>query len=252
MCNYHSYIVLCLQLSLPATWMEDRLPNQQSFMLVRFQTPITFAMKHYSCIYSCLSTGDSPRITTHPKDVKDVIIGKPASFMVQVAGKEPLCYQWKHKPRSGSEGWLVCDVERFPGADSSTLTIPSVQKSNEGSYHCTVSNCADIETTYSAMLTLGELEYYTCDWASVVIPALAATTIYTRWWVEGYLWIPSHKFGARKGFASYLLIQQAPPPGTQMFPSTVLLPAAKYLNFLSNLSAQLLLCGTQYDCLMDG
>ena len=140
--------------------MEDRLRNQQSLMLVRFQTPITFAMKHYGCIYSCLSTGDPPKITTHPKDVKDVIIGKPAFFMVQVAGKEPLCYQWKHKPRGWSEGWLVCDVERFPGADSSTLTIPSAQKSTEGSYHCTVSNCANSETSDSESLTLGELTLY--------------------------------------------------------------------------------------------
>ena len=47
-------------------------------------------------------------------------------------------------------------MERFPGADSSTLTIPRAQKSNEGSYHCTVSNCAGRETSDSTTLTLGE------------------------------------------------------------------------------------------------
>ena len=53
----------------------------------------------------------------------------------------------------------MCDVEKLPGAKSSTLTVPSVQKSNEGSYHCTVSNCAGSETSECAMLTIGELEY---------------------------------------------------------------------------------------------
>ena len=51
----------------------------------------------------------------------------------------------------------MCDLETFPGADSSTLTIPSVQKSNEGSYRCIVSNCADSEMSECATLTLGEL-----------------------------------------------------------------------------------------------
>ena len=51
----------------------------------------------------------------------------------------------------------MCDVESFPGANSSTLTIPSVHKSNEGSYRCTVSNCAGSETSESATLTVGEL-----------------------------------------------------------------------------------------------
>ena len=57
----------------------------------------------------------------------------------------------------GNAGWQLCDVERFPGANSSTLTIPSVQKSNEGSYHCTVSNYAGSATSESATLTVGEL-----------------------------------------------------------------------------------------------
>ena len=50
-------------------------------------------------------------------------------------------------------------MERFPGADSSTLTIPSIQMSDEGSYRCTVSNCAGSDTSDSATLTLGELKF---------------------------------------------------------------------------------------------
>ena len=38
----------------------------------------------------------------------------------------------------GSEKWQPCDAEWSDGA---TLTIPSLQKSNEGSYRCVVSNC---------------------------------------------------------------------------------------------------------------
>ena len=51
-------------------------------------------------------------------------------------------------------------MERFPGADSSTLTIPRAQKSNTGTYHCTVSNSAGRETSDSATLTVGELSLY--------------------------------------------------------------------------------------------
>ena len=51
----------------------------------------------------------------------------------------------------------MCDLETFPGANSSRLTIPSVQKSNEGSYRCTVSNLVGSETSECATLTIGEL-----------------------------------------------------------------------------------------------
>ena len=57
----------------------------------------------------------------------------------------------------GNGGWQLCGVERFPGANSSTLVILSVQKSNEGSYSCTVSNIAGSETSEYATLTVGEL-----------------------------------------------------------------------------------------------
>ena len=48
------------------------------------------------------------------------------------------------------------DVEKIPGANNSTLTISSVQKSNEGSYRCTVSNCAGSEASEYATLTVGK------------------------------------------------------------------------------------------------
>ena len=77
------------------------------------------------------------------------------TFSIQATGTEPLNYQWECKIGDGSGEWQSRDVESFRGANSSTLTIPSVQKSNEGSYCCIVSNCAGSETSQCA--TVGEL-----------------------------------------------------------------------------------------------
>ena len=98
-------------------------------------------------------------ITDHPKSLKDAVPDKPVTFTVQVTGTEPLHYQWecKLKTGDGNREWLPCDGERFPGVNSSTLIIHSVQNSNEGSYCCTVSNCAGSETSQCATLTVGEL-----------------------------------------------------------------------------------------------
>ena len=46
-----------------------------------------------------------------------------------------------------SENWQSCN-----GADTPTLTIQNVQKSNEGSYCCVISNCAGSETSKPAKL----------------------------------------------------------------------------------------------------
>ena len=111
---------------------------------------------------------DSPRITTHPCEIKDAVPGNLVAFTIQATGTEPLNYHWEHK--IGDEN----DVKRIPGATSSTLIIPSVQKSNEGSYRCTVSNCAGRETSQCATLTVGE-NY--CEKAIQFICTLAVLTI---------------------------------------------------------------------------
>ena len=99
---------------------------------------------------------DLPRIITHPCGVKNAVPGNHVTFAIEATGTEPLNYQWERKIE-GSGAWQSCDVERFPGANGATLIIPSVQKSNEGSYRCTVSNCAGSETSECATLTVGEL-----------------------------------------------------------------------------------------------
>ena len=99
---------------------------------------------------------EPPRITVHPQDLKNMVPSTPLTFTVEATGTDPLSYQWEVKTGSGKGGWQLCDVESFPGANSSTLTIPSVQKANEGSYRCTVSNCAGSETSQCATLTVGK------------------------------------------------------------------------------------------------
>ena len=97
---------------------------------------------------------DPPRIITHPQELKDAVPGKLATFRIEATGTEPLSYQWQYE--AGSEGLQLYDVEKSPGANSSTLTIPRVKKLNEGSYYCIVSNCAGSETSRCATLSLGE------------------------------------------------------------------------------------------------
>ena len=97
-----------------------------------------------------------------------MVPSKPLALTVEATGTEPLSYQWEVKTGGGNGGWQLCDVESFPGANSSTLTIPSVQKANEGSYRCTVSNCAGREISQCATLTVGKNHYekavqFICD-----------------------------------------------------------------------------------------
>ena len=97
-----------------------------------------------------LSVADPPRIEHHPEQLKDVLPLQPVTFTVKATGTEPMSYRWWHKP-AGKEVW-----SELQGEDSSTLSIPSTQKSNEGSYYCVVSNCANTETSKSAELSVGK------------------------------------------------------------------------------------------------
>ena len=92
---------------------------------------------------------DPPRITTHPQELESIVEGKDAMFTVQATGNEPLTYKWEWKPAESKE-WQLCN------AQGSTLTIPKVQKSNEGSYHCVISNCAGEQTSNPANLTVSK------------------------------------------------------------------------------------------------
>ena len=99
---------------------------------------------------------DRPRITTHPQELKDVVQGKPAKFTIQASGTEALNYDWQWKPAEEggeNEEWQQCDAKWCKGA---TLIISKVEKSNEGSYRCIVSNFAGNQTSIPANVTVGK------------------------------------------------------------------------------------------------
>ena len=78
-------------------------------------------------------------------------------FTAEATGTEPLNYQWLHRKPAAKEGgveeWHLCPAEWCDGA---TLTISSVQKSDEGTYCCVISNCAGRQTSNPANLSVGK------------------------------------------------------------------------------------------------
>ena len=102
---------------------------------------------------------EPPRITTHPQELKNAVQGKPAKLTIQATGMEPLSYQWQWKPakKDRSVKWQPCPAEWCDGA---TLTIPSVQKSNEGSYCCVISNFTGSQISNPAELSVGKINVY--------------------------------------------------------------------------------------------
>ena len=81
-----------------------------------------------SSTYILLHLADPPRITRDLQNLKDALCGKPVTFTAEATGTEPLNYQWEWKQPVDNDEWQPCDGEAFTGADSSRLTIPSVQK----------------------------------------------------------------------------------------------------------------------------
>ena len=106
---------------------------------------------HYGCFVFTLAA-DPPRITFHSQELNDAVQGESVMCTIQATGTKPLSYLWQWKP-VGSEEWQPCPAEWCDGA---TLTIPSVQKSNEGSYCCIVSNCAGSQTSNPAFIVVGK------------------------------------------------------------------------------------------------
>ena len=103
-----------------------------------------------------LSIGEPPKVTSQPKSLKKVVPRTTISFTVQASGTDPLNYQWQWRPvdeENGSEEWQSCDAE---WCDDGTLTIPSVQKSNEGRYRCIINNCAGSQTSKPVQLSIGK------------------------------------------------------------------------------------------------
>ena len=99
---------------------------------------------------------EPPRIVSQPQELRDVVEGKSARFSIQATGTEPLNYKWQWKrigKGCGSEDWEPCRGKWCSGA---TITIPNVEKSNEGSYRCVLRNFAGDQTSNPAELTIGK------------------------------------------------------------------------------------------------
>ena len=114
---------------------------------------------HIVVLFNCVA--EPPKITTHPKDLKN-FIAKPASFRIQATGTGPLTYQWQwiRSEKVGNKDWQPCDA-KWSGKGA-TLTIPIVQKSNEGSYRCVVSNHVGNVTSNSATLEVSNIYHNHC------------------------------------------------------------------------------------------
>ena len=98
---------------------------------------------------------DPPKLTSQPESLSKVAPGTAVLFVVQATGTDPLNFHWQWKPAEEceSEEWQPCNAEWCDGA---TLTITSVQKCNEGSYHCVISNYAGTQTSNPAKLSVGK------------------------------------------------------------------------------------------------
>ena len=102
---------------------------------------------------------DPPGVTTQPQDLKDAVPGSVVMFTVEATGTDPLGYQWEWKPVGERNEWQPVEIS---GSDQFTLTIPSVQKSNEGSYHCVISNCAGSQISNPVQLSVGKKSKNLC------------------------------------------------------------------------------------------
>ena len=106
------------------------------------------------------NVAECPKITTHPQELKCTISGRPVSFTVQATGTEPLNYQWQWKPVVKglcSEEWQnLSSGGSAQGADTATLTYPSIEACSEGLYRCVVTNAVGEITSECADHIIGE------------------------------------------------------------------------------------------------
>ena len=104
---------------------------------------------HFLCI-RITHAADPPQVTVHPVDQTNIVPGSEVSFSVTATGTAPLSYQWQ------KDGVDLTDGGSITGATTATLTITGVMESDEGGYRCVVTNIAGMDTSNTAMLTVGK------------------------------------------------------------------------------------------------
>ena len=102
------------------------------------------------CTLLNLHAADPPQVTVHPVDQTNIVPGSDVSFSVTATGTAPLSYQWQ------KVGVNLTDGGSITGATTATLTITGVMESDEGGYRCVVTNTAGMDTSNTAMLTVGK------------------------------------------------------------------------------------------------
>ena len=114
-----------------------------------------------SSYYISFLAAERPRIKCQPQNWNYAFAKERVLLTIQATGSEPLQYYWEWRPPGEGHGWhaLSYDINKTHGTDTPTLVISNVQKSDEGSYQCTVSNCAGSETSQSAILEISVGEY---------------------------------------------------------------------------------------------
>ena len=86
----------------------------------------------------------------HPLDLTNIVPGSDVSFTVIAFGAVPLTYQWQ------KDGVDLTDGSSITGATTATLTIADVMESDEGGYRCVVTNTVGMDTSNTAVLTVGK------------------------------------------------------------------------------------------------
>ena len=87
---------------------------------------------HTQCNFLCFLLVDPPKVIQHPNS-QSVPTGAQTTFTVEATGDD-FIFQWQ---KNGSD---MHNGSNYSGADTNTLSIRHVKKSDEGCYRCLVKN----------------------------------------------------------------------------------------------------------------
>lgn len=115
---------------------------------------VTDGRTTYTCTPFTLTVNEIVRITTQPSN-QMVNEGTSTSVSISATGTGPINYQWYYNGTAIS------------GATTNTLSFPSIQLTNAGSYYCIAKNAGSTATSSSALLSV------------LAVPKTASATV--RW-----------------------------------------------------------------------
>ena len=108
----------------------------------KFRCVVTNLFSAATSSEATLTVNSLPVITAQPSN-QTVLEGQSATFTVAATGTGPLSYQWQR------------NATNITGANSSTYTLPSAAKADDGAkFRCVVSNSFGSDTSVDATLTV--------------------------------------------------------------------------------------------------